>query len=289
MITAKKIIKYFYLILLVWLALLSFILFIEVRHHDLEFYVFDVGQGDAILIRTPAKQNILIDGGPDNSVVYKLGKYLPFYDRSIDLMILTHPHADHLIGLIEVLKRYKVKNILAVGVDCQQAEYLVWLDLIKEKNINVLIANQPEIFYFSGGIKLIILYPDKSFFNQPVENFNNVSIVAKLIYGQTEIMLTGDFENEEILVNKNLDLAADILKVGHHGSNTANSPLFLRAVSPDWAVISCGEDNKFNHPHGDTVNSLLNLPSDILRTDQSGDVIFFSDGIDIRPVEYQYP
>lgn len=267
----KKIIIYFYLLMAVILSLLGYILFFEISQNDLEFIVFDIGQGDAILIRTPDHKNILIDGGPDNSVVYKLGQYLLFHDRHIDLMILTHPHADHMVGLTEVLKRYQVKKIFISGAEYKSSDYSAWLDLVKTQKITLEVVDYQVKILLDNNIWLDILYPNASLFGQELKNINNASIVAKLIYQDFSVMLTGDFENEESLVNQGLDLSADILKVGHHGSNNANDLEFLKAVNPSLAVISSGKDNKFNHPHEETVQNLLNLEAQIFRTDQQGD------------------
>src|SRR3989338_4464190 len=155
MLTVKKIILIFYLVIAFSLLFLAIILFSQLRPADLQFYVFDIGQGDAILVRTPDRQNILVDGGPDNAVVYKLGKYLPFYDRDIDLMVLTHPHADHLVGLIEVLKRYQVKNIFLTGVAYDSADYQFCLSEIIAKNVKTEIINQPKRLALSDGVELI--------------------------------------------------------------------------------------------------------------------------------------
>ncbi len=267
----RKIILSFYSVVVLTLLLLIYILFSELSSSGLAFYVFDVGQGDAIFIRTSDKYNILIDGGADNTVVYKLGKYLPFYDRDIDLMILTHPHSDHVVGLTEVLKRYQVKKILTTGVSSHSSDYLTWLDLIKEKNIPVEIANHRGVMPLGSEVKFYILFPNLSLVNKEIKNLNNASIVAKLIYTSTTIMLMGDFENEEIFVRTNLDLSATILKVGHHGSNTANSREFLAMVSPKIAVISCGKNNKFGHPNQAVIADLRSLGAEIWPTDQRGD------------------
>ena len=141
-----------------------------------------MGQGDAIYIRTPGSIDILIDGGPDNGVLAKLGRSLPFYDKEIDLVILSHPHTDHLIGLIEVLKRYKVKKILGTGVMHTTPEYLVWLEEINGQKIPLEIAIRGQSFDFGGETKLEILYPLENLAGQSVDDLNNTSIVSKLTF-----------------------------------------------------------------------------------------------------------
>lgn len=274
----NKIIFPFFGLIVIANLLLGGLIFFEFQDHKLEFYVFDVGQGDAMLIRTPNRIDILIDGGPDNSVVYKLGKYLPFYDRTIDLMILSHPHADHINGLIEVMKRYQVKHILTTGIVYASPQYRVWQEQISKNNITVQIIESPRIISLDKDVYLNIIFPDQSFLDKKIKNLNNASIVVQLIYGDTSVMLTGDLEEEELLVNQNLDLKSDILKVGHHGSDNANDIEFLKNVNPTYATISAGTDNKFGHPHQQTLANLLQVGAQILRTDLLGDLIFESDG-----------
>ncbi|MFA5413658.1 MAG: ComEC/Rec2 family competence protein [Patescibacteria group bacterium] len=250
----------------------------------LEVDFLDVGQGDAILIKTPDHQRILIDGGPSNAVLNKLGENFPFFDKEIDLVILTHPHADHLDGLIEVLKRYEVKKILSTGVIHTTPDYLAWLEEIKNQNVPMEIARAGETLDFGGGIKMEIFYPTEDLAGKQVENLNDTSIVAKLIFGQTSFLFTGDaeMEMEEKLINGGADLKADVLKVAHHGSKNATSQNFLEKVQPKFAVISVGADNQFGHPNAMTVKRLENIGAEIFRTDEDGDVKIISDGEEIN-------
>jgi len=249
----------------------------------LEVDFFDVGQGDAILIKTPDHQRILIDGGPSSAVVNKLGENLPFFEKEIDLIILTHPHADHLDGLIEVLKRYEVKKILSTGVTHTTPDYLAWLEEIKNKNVPMEIARAGETLDFGGGVKMEFFYPSEDLAGKSVENLNDTSIVAKLIFGQTSFLFTGDaeMEVENELIGGGADLKADVLKVAHHGSKNATSQDFLEKVQPKFAVISVGVDNQFGHPNAMTVKRLENVGVEIFRTDKDGDVKIKSDGVEI--------
>lgn len=272
----KKIILIFYGGLAAGLVFLAVFLYFSLQPGRLELHFLNVGQGDALLIQTSEGRNILIDGGPDNAVLYELGEYLPFYGRQIDLMVLTHPHADHLAGLVEILKRYQVNKILTTDVSYGSAEYEKWLAVIKEKNIPVEIADHQGIMPLGGQAKFFILFPDVSLRDKKIKNVNNGSIVIKLMDGDSTALLTGDFEDEEDLVGK-FDLAAQILKAGHHGSDNANNPKFLAAVLPEYAVISSGK-NKFGHPNPKTVKNLEDLGAKVLRTDQLGNIDFVSDG-----------
>jgi len=274
---SKKLIRFYYLTILITLVCLTGIIYSEIKVGSLELVIFNVGQGDSIFIRTPNHRNILIDGGPDNTVVYKLGQYLPFYDRTIDLMILTHPHDDHLTGLIEVLKRYRVEKVISTGVVASSVNYSTWLQLIKDHQIDFEVIDRPAKMVLDNQVRLVFLSPAQSFLNQKVKNLNNSSVVAKLVFGQFSAWLVGDYELEESLVKNNFDLPATLLKVGHHGSVTANSPEFLQAVKPAIAVISYGQ-NSFGHPNEPVVDNLKNLGAQIFFTKESGDFILLSDG-----------
>ncbi|MCX6785436.1 MAG: MBL fold metallo-hydrolase [Candidatus Komeilibacteria bacterium] len=263
---------------------------------NLEVYFFNVGQGDGILIRTPSQQNIIIDGGPDNAFITKLGQALPFYDQQIDLMVLTHPHADHLFGLIEVLKRYRVKRVLYSGVVFNNSAYDEWLKQIKQKQIPLVFARAGQDYRF-GQVELKVLFPIKSEAGQVIketagegsvagqENLNNTSVVTQLIYGQTKILFMGDLEapgEEEILKSNPAGLASQVIKIGHHGSATASSQRFLAQVKPQDAVIQVGLDNKFNLPNAWVLGRLKRLKIGIWRTDLLGDIKLFADGFKLK-------
>jgi competence protein ComEC len=249
----------------------------------LEVNFFDVGQGDAILIKTPEHQRILIDGGPDNKVVTKLGEHLPFYVKEIDLVIMTHPHADHLTGLIEVLKRYRVKKVLSTGVLHTTNEYISWLEEIKKQNIPMEIAKAGQTITFGDKTKIEILNPAEDFVGEEASSLNNTSIVFKLIFDKTSFLFTGDAEKEvEDKLISSADLKADVLKVAHHGSKNSTSQEFLDKVKPKIAVISVGKDNKFGHPSRLTLEKLDKAGVEIFRTDKDGDVKIVSDGTKIE-------
>ena len=243
----------------------------------------DVGQGDAILIKTPFGQNILIDGGPDNKVIEELGKNLPFWDRQIDLMVLTHPHDDHATGLIEVIKRYSVKKILYTGVVHSAPNYLAWLEAIRERKIPLIIIDRPQKIILGDNCYLEIIFPRKSLLAREVDNLNNSSIVARLVYGETKFLLMGDaeIEVEKELLSSGADLSAQVLKTGHHGSDTSSSQEFLEAVSPRTAVIQVGKDNDFGHPSLRILKRLERAGAEILRTDLDGTIKLVSNGKEI--------
>jgi len=246
----------------------------------LEVHFFNIGQGDSIFIETPQGKQILIDGGPDKTVLEKLGKTMPFYDRNIDLVVLTHPDADHITGLVEVLKHYQVEHILSSSLEKDTAVYKRWQDLIEEKNIPLTLAQIGQKIILEKEIIMNILWPEQTLVESFAKKANNVSVVGKLIYGQIEFLLTGDIEKEveQYLVNNPLacGLASDILKVPHHGSKTSTSYDFLKAINPQIAIISVGLDNRYNHPHKDILERLKDVL--VYRTDKNGDIEVLTNG-----------
>lgn len=260
----------------------------------MEVIFFDVGQGDASLIMAQGGVNVLIDGGPDKKVVKKLDKYLPLWNRKIDIMVLTHPHSDHVLGFIDVLKKYPVREIWMTGVLHNSSEYLIFLGLVRDKKIAVKILKDensalPE-YEIAPNTKIKILYPRKSFLKQKIKNLNNSSIVLEAVYKNKIFLFTGDIENEaenELrkekpypghLLKEEGVLKADVLKVAHHGSDNSSSHDFLDLVKPKIAVISVGKDNEFGLPSLRVIKRLERIGSRVLRTDEAGDVIMKVEG-----------
>ncbi len=245
---------------------------------NLQVDFFDVGQGDAILIEEPGNIQILVDGGPSNAILSKLGSEMPWGDKTIELVVITHPDKDHVSGLVDVLSRYKVKSILGTWDENQIAEYQEIKNMINEKGINKLEAQAPQRIRLAGNSYLDILYPlEIKHEKTGVTNAN--SIVVKLVYGQNSFLLTGDLESggETELIYKSVDLKADVLKVGHHGSKGSSDGKFLSAVNPKIAIISVGKNN-YGHPANEVLDSLQRIRAQVLRTDMSSDIILESDG-----------
>lgn len=248
---------------------LGYYLIVDNHYSGLRVYFLDVGQGDATLIRTPGKNNILIDGGPNSAVLSQLARRLPWTERKIDLVILTHPHSDHLEGLNQVLQRYEVGQILMTGVVSNTPVYEEWLNLIQTKKIPVKIVDQPQQIAVDEVV-LDMLYPRTSLLHQEVKNLNNSSIVLRVKYQGVSILFMGDAETavENELLAAHADLVALILKIGHHGSKNATGETFLQAVYPQVAIISVGADNSFGHPSLRTIKRLERERVEVLRTDQ---------------------
>ncbi len=246
----------------------------------LHVYFLDVGQGDAEFIQAPNGNQILIDGGPDNKVIQELAKVMPFYDRSIDLVILTHPHADHLNGLLEVLKRYDVGKIIENNINYNSAEYAEWNKAKLQSGI--VQAEKGQIIDLGDDIKLKIIYPKTSGSSgaQTVKNPHDYAIVSKLDYGQESVLFTADAEAkvENKLVNEGASLDSQFLKVGHHGSKTSSSAAFLRAVKPELAFIEVGVKNRYGLPHPSIIERLENSGIKYYRTDINGTIDLMLDG-----------
>ncbi len=272
--------KIHYLILAGLLAVVIFVwqaVFAQRVEDKIKIDFFDVGQGSAILIDAPNGNQALIDGGPSGAILNKLGEALPFSDRKIELVILTHPDSDHLSGLIEVLRRYEVGQILETGIADSSAEYQVWNDLIEAKNVPVVFARAGQAIKIADNLIIEILYPLDKISGQNFKNTNNTSIVSKLFYGKNILLFTGDAEGavENPLLFSGADLRADILQVAHHGSKNSTSNEFLAAVAPQIAVIQVGAKNRYGHPAQELLDRLKGV--EIFRTDQDGDVNFLCD------------
>ena len=262
----------FLIAVVIWIFVFS-----EAKNNDfLKLIFFDVGQGDAIFIEMPDKKQVLIDGGPDLSILEKIGRELPFYDRYIDLIILSHPEADHLNGLIEVVKRYNVGAIITTGIVRDTDQYREFTDIIKKKNIPVYIVQKGGEIDFANNIKMDILHPFENLKGKILSDSNNSSIVAKLIYNNFETLFTGDIEKsiENKLISAGLNLKSDILKVAHHGSKTSSSEEFLKAVNSIVNIIQAGKDNRYGHPHQEVLERMAN----VFVSGQVGDIKIFSDG-----------
>ena len=266
----KKLLKILFSFIILISILLSIIYF--ENNNRLRIYFFNIGQGDSIFIRTPSNENILIDGGPDNTLITKLGSTLPFYDQTIDLIILTHPHDDHLFGLINVLERYNVKKILYYPTNHETNAYTNFKEIISEKNIPTVEALAGQIFNFKD-VKIKVIYP---FPDLEMSNLNNYSVVTRLSYQEIDFFFTGDLEKEgeEIVLENYEYLESEVLKAGHHGSKTSSTLEFVKFLNPDIVAIQVGVDNKFNHPSESVIARFNNLDIEIYRNDLMGDICF---------------
>ena len=241
----------------------------------------DVGQGDAILIQQ-GNQQVLVDGGPSpQAISLGLSQKMPFWDRTIDLVILTHPSADHATGLVEVLNRYQVKQVLYPDLDFKSDVYDEWLRLLKEKDIKCTIAQTGQQINL-GEVVIRVLNPQIPLLTGTESDIDNNSAVLHISMGKVSFLLTADimWEAEFELIARRANLTSTVLKVAHHGSDTSTTPEFLAVVNPQLAVISVGEDNPFGHPTPEVMARLeQKLGSEnIFRTDERGIIEFITDG-----------
>ncbi len=258
---------------LILIMVLSWIHWSRLSQGHLIVHFLDIGQGDSVLIQTPSNKIILVDGGPGTEIMTELNEILPFLEKEIDLLVLTHPHSDHVEGLVPVVKRYDIDAALITGVSYSNPYYDEFLkDLQLEAE--VYFADSSQDFDFGDGVYLDVLYPFEPIISGEFENVNNSSIVMRIIYEENEILLAGDaeFEVEEELLELGAVLFSDVFKASHHGSRTANTEEFVEAISPSIVVIQSGEDNAFGHPHQETLDVFEKIGADVYRNDLDGRV-----------------
>jgi len=275
--------EYYLLYILAFLFLSTFFLIQldwQTSHRGFTFAMLDVGQGDALFIESPTGIQILVDGGPPRKILGQLTQVMSPFDRTIDAIIITNPDQDHIGGLADVLKNYKVGAVFEPGTWNDSKTYQNLENEIKNKNIPNILAKRGMRLDLGGGVVIDILFPDRDVADWPT---NDGSVVAKLSYGNLKIMLTGDATAKTenlILGNSSENLKSEILKVGHHGSRYSTSPKFLETISPKEALISVGKDNKYGHPAPEVLGALARLEVKIFRTDLLGTIIIKCDKMD---------
>lgn len=276
----KNINTVFVLVLLAATSVIWYTVFYFELHQNLIVTFFDTGQGDSIFIEVPNGNQILIDGGPSDRILGKLGRTMPFWDRSIDLMILTHPHADHVTGLFEALKRYDVGMVLESGSEYGTPEYKEWHELLRKKKVPVVIAHAGQKIIAGRSATLDVLSPWENFVGVSLKNPHDTNISTRMRYGSTTALLMGDAERPieyRLVAEMDNALRSDILKVGHHGSKTSSSAEFLAVVRPQIAVIQVGRKNRYGHPAQEVLDRLAAIGAKILRNDLDGDIKIESD------------
>ena len=255
------------------------------RHGVLTVAFLNVGQGDAMYIEAPNGNQMLLDGGPPSGAVLReLGRVMPFWDRSLDVVLATHPDQDHVGGLPSVLSRMDVLNVVTTENTSDTGAYGAFEKMILEKRPTRVIARAGEKIILDEGVVVEILFPNK---NTAGWEANTASIVARLSYGNKSFIFTGDSPHsvEKYLVGKNGGaLHSTVLKLGHHGSRTSSSKIFLSAVDPEYAVISAGKDNKYGHPHREVTDMLTELKIPSISTADRGTIIFKTDGEELYAI-----
>ena len=238
------------------LAILFAVLWIEIIRwsHGATLFVFDVGQGDAVLVQRGGYQ-ILVDGGPDGTVLSALGETMPFFDRTIDLLVLSHPHMDHLQSFPELARRYRIAAVLMTGVDYANPRYEEFLTLLADEGAK-LVAADPDDDLAVGTLAVDVLWPPATTFGVPMKNVNDNSVALRVSAPDGKsVLFTGDMEKKEELamLEAGIDVSADILKVAHHGSRTSSSTGFLLAVRPSVAIVSVAKENSYGLPDEDVI------------------------------------
>jgi competence protein ComEC len=279
---SRPIKKYRLLIFAILLIVANVCLFrLEFEHSKrlLTFAMLDIGQGDGLFIESPLGTQILFDAGPARSISGPLMRVMSPFDKTIDAIVITNPDADHIGGFLEVLKNYKVRKVFEPGTFNDSKTYQNLEAEIKRQHIPDFVVRKGMRLDLGGGTVIDMLFPDR---DVSMWSSNDGSVVARLSYGNTSVMLTGDATSttEKIILAENSPaaLASAILKVGHHGSRTSTSPAFVKAVTPAYAMISDGKDNKYGHPHQETLDTLALFGAKIFRTDLLGTIVMKSDG-----------
>ena len=252
------------------------------RQNNFQVTFFNIGQGDSALIQFENGQEMLVDCGPDRKILSKLGKVLPFYDRTIDYLLVTHPDLDHYGGCVDVLRRYKVKIIIINGKEKFDSYFKIWDRTMKSEGAEIKIMKAPEEWLIASTT-LEFIAPDSSLaVDAEITEGNNASIVFRLITGDKKYLFTGDMEEplEKVLIQKYCvsatdcpKLKSDILKAGHHGSDSSSSEEFIDAVSPTKTILSAGKNNKFGHPSFRVLKRFERAGVESLHTDELGDIV----------------
>lgn len=243
-----------------------------------EISFLDVGQGDAVLIRTPGGRNVLIDGGQNDVVLSRLDEHMNHFDRSLDVVIATHGDADHVTGLISVLRKYDIGHIIRSPADAETNLFGDFLSHVEEEKALVHIGIRGDVLDFGDGVKLRVLHPSK---NMPRgTDTNDASVSVVLEYGEHTFLLTGDLSAryEPKLIGAHLPKGVTVFKAGHHGSKTSSGETLLGYIKPEYAIISAGKDNRYGHPHEEALERLSKHAKETLSTTDKGTITFESDG-----------
>src|SRR3989344_4753337 len=269
------------IILFLLLAIDIFLIRLDVKHSQkfLTFGMLDVGQGEALYIESPNGAQILFDAGPARKVLSPLARVMSPFDRTLDAVVITNPDADHIGGFAEILKYYQVGLVLEPGTQNSSKTFQNLKIKIQNKKIPDILAKRGMRIDMGDGAVIDILFPDRVVSTWTT---NDGSVVARLSYGGTSVMLTGDAtsKTEKIVLanNAQTEIKSKILKVGHHGSRSSSSAAFLEAVAPDYALISLGKGNSYGHPHPEVLETLNKFSAKIFRTDLLDTIILKSDG-----------
>lgn len=284
--------KAFLIVIILFFLLGCIIIYQNIIYNNKKLHIIfcDVGQGDAILIRTPQSSDILIDGGPDDSILSCLAKHMPLWDRTIEIMILTHPHSDHFTGFFSVLKNYKVRSFASEELSNKTVGFGSLMEKIREQKIPTKFLLAGDRFVLKDGVVLETAGPTQEFLDQTSpggtigESGEFASLEILITYEKFSVLLTGDSQAAELEQALRLVPLAQgfstvsVLQVPHHGSRFGLNQKILDSLTPKLAVISVGK-NKYGHPTPFILDLLKSANIKTLRTDQAGDIEIISDGI----------
>ncbi len=252
----------------------------EDREGILKFEVLDIGQGDALWIESPTGTQVLVDGGPNNALMKEIPNVIPWYDRHIDMLVVTNPDKDHFEGFISLLKKYSVDVVLEPGTKNNTGTYDTFEKEVADRKIPKILAHSGQVIDLGGGAYLQVLFPDRDVSGL---SSNDGSIVMRLVYGDTSVMLQGDstakIENY-LMTLGTTTLKSTILKAGHHGSRTSSVKEYVSVISPQLTVASSGINNDYGHPHKETVDTMNGLGIPFYDTCNNGRIVFESNGKD---------
>lgn len=261
------------------LLFLAGLFLLALREHTLRspgttiVHIFDVGQGDAAMIETPSGRHVLIDGGPDLSLLEHLGTALSFFDRTIDLLILTHPDLDHIAAFPDILRRFRVRHVLLTGIGHNLGRYDLFFGELQKNKTPLTTPDERYDIDIGDGVSLDILWPAKTT-PLPAQGNNSSIVFRLLLHGLPCLLFTGDIEEkaEHAILRSGSDISAAVIKVPHHGSKTSSSTGFLLAADPALAIISVGSENRFGHPHPEVVSRYARLGIPVRQTGRDGTV-----------------
>lgn len=250
----------------------------------LEVSFLDIGQGDSIFIETPNGTQMLIDAGRDTLALNRLGKAMGFFDRSIDVVLVTHPDQDHIGGIPGVLDQYDVAHFVDSFASTASGAYDEMNRRVEAEGSEYHVGKRGMLITLDedAGVYFHILHPEPDDF--AVTETNDLSIIGKLVYGDTSFMLTGDAGKAQEAMLYATDggyLKSSVLKAGHHGSKTSSLAAFVKIVDPTYAIVSAGKDNSYGHPHKEVIDTFEKQNIEILSTAEQGTIRFLSNGIDV--------
>jgi competence protein ComEC len=250
-------------------------------NQNLKVTFLNIGQGDAILIETPDGVQMLIDGGPDGTVLRELASTMPWFDRTIDIVLGTHPDKDHIGGLVDVLERYTVDHIITTENLGETMTAKSYRTALNQEGAEITMARSGQVYSLGASTTVTVFSPAS---DPSMLETNTASIVVQVRYGDIAFMLTGDapssIENYLVTTYGN-QLESEVLKLGHHGSKTSSSHEFLTAVEPQFAVVSSGRDNSYGHPAKEVVERVGELDIPLVNTAVEGRITFQTDGLSV--------